>query len=151
MAHIFWLLVAAVMIVLEMISLGLTTIWFAGGAFVAAIIAWAFEAHWIVQILVFAIVSLVLLFFTRPIAKKHLMKSIEKTNVEGLIGTVGCVTATIDNMKAEGTVKLDGKEWWARSVDDSIIEKGELVVVKQISGVKLIVEKKKDAPKSLNE
>ncbi|MDD6328814.1 MAG: NfeD family protein, partial [Lachnospiraceae bacterium] len=118
MAHIFWLIVAAVMIVLEIVSLGLTTIWFAGGALVTALVAWAFEAHWIVQVLVFAIISLVLLIFTRPIAKKHLMKSIEKTNVEGLIGTVGCVTATINNIKAEGTVKLDGKEWWAKSVDD---------------------------------
>lgn len=141
MAQIIWLVVAAIMIVLEIISLGLTSIWFAGGALVAAVVAWL-GAHWVIQVVVFAVVSLVLLIFTRPIAQKHLMKNIEKTNVESLVGTVGYVTTTIDNIKAEGVVKLDGKEWWAKSVDGSTIEAGSLVVVKEISGVKLIVELK---------
>ena len=139
MAQIIWLVIAAIMIVLEIISLGLTTIWFAGGALIAALAAWL-GAHWVIQILVFAAVSLVLLIFTRPVAVKKMMKDIEKTNAEGLIGTVGLVTTTIDNRKSEGVVKLDGKEWWSRSADDSVIEAGNQVVVKEISGVKLIVE-----------
>lgn len=137
---IIWLVLAAILIVSEIVSLGLTTIWFAGGAIVAAIAA-HFGAHWIVQILVFAAVSFVLLIFTRPIAQKHLMKDVEKTNIDGLIGAKGLVTEAIDNTKATGVVVLDGKEWTARTVDGDIIEKDCTVKVESISGVKLMVTK----------
>ena len=137
---IIWLIIAAILIVSEIVSLGLTSIWFAGGAIVAAVIA-HFGAHWIIQILVFAVVSFVLLILTRPIAQKHLMKDLEKTNIDGLIGTIGLVTETIDNTKAEGVVILDGKEWTARSVNGEIIEKDSNVKVDSISGVKLMVTK----------
>ncbi len=137
---IIWLVIAAILIVSEIVSLGLTTIWFAGGAIVAAILA-HFGAHWIVQILVFAVVSLVLLVLTRPIAQKHLMKDVEKTNVDGLIGTVGMVIETIDNAKSKGAVFLDGKEWTARAVNEEVIQKDSKVKVESISGVKLMVSK----------
>lgn len=137
---IIWLVLAAILIVSEIVSLGLTTIWFAGGAIVAAVTA-HFGAHWIVQILVFAVVSFVLLIFTRPLAQKHLMKDMEKTNIDGLIGTIGLVTETIDNAKAEGVVVLDGKEWTARAVDGDVIDKDSKVKVESISGVKLMVTK----------
>ena len=39
MSVVIWLAVAAVMIVVEIVSLGLTSIWFAGGALVAALVA----------------------------------------------------------------------------------------------------------------
>ncbi|MBE5933426.1 MAG: NfeD family protein [Lachnospiraceae bacterium] len=137
---IIWLILAAILIVSEIVSLGLTTIWFAGGAIIAAVLA-HFGAHWIVQILVFAIVSFLLLILTRPIAQKHLMKDMEKTNIDGLIGTSGLVKETIDNTKSEGVVFLDGKEWTARSVNGEVIEADCKVVVESISGVKLMVAK----------
>ncbi len=138
---IIWLIAAAVLIIMEIISLGLTTIWFAGGALVAALMAYL-GLHWIIQVLIFAVVSLLLLLFTRPLAVKHLMKEPEKTNVEGLIGKTGYVTKTINNLKAEGEVKLNGMEWTARSKDDEVIEENEEVIVEEISGVKLVVSKK---------
>lgn len=138
---VIWLIATAALIVMEIISLGLTTIWFAGGALVAALTAYL-RLHWLVQILFFAVVSLLLLFLTRPLAVKHLMKEPEKTNVEGLIGKTGYVTKTINNLKAEGEVKLNGMEWTARSKDDEVIEKDDEVIVDSISGVKLIVVKK---------
>lgn len=138
---IIWLIAAAVLIIMEIVSLGLTTIWFAGGALVAALMAYL-GLHWIIQVLIFAVVSLLLLLFTRPLAVKHLMKEPEKTNVEGLIGKTGYVTKTINNLKAEGEVKLNGMEWTARSKDDEVIEENEEVIVEEISGVKLVVSKK---------
>ncbi len=138
---VIWLIVAAMLIIVEIGTMGLTTIWFAGGAILAAAAA-AFGAKWIVQALIFAVVSLLLLVLTRPIAQKHLMKSQEKTNVESLVGKTAIVTSDIDNLKEEGTVKVNGLEWTARSADDTVIEKGSEVVITSISGVKLIVEKK---------
>lgn len=141
MAIIIWLAIAAVLILFEIVSLGLTTIWFAGGALVAAFAAYL-EAHWLIQIVLFAAVSLILLLVTRPLAVKHLMKDNEKTNVESLVGESGIVIKTIDNIRSEGTVKLNGLEWTARSENDEIIEQDSVVEVKAISGVKLIVAKK---------
>lgn len=141
MEIVVWLAIAAVMIIFELVSLGLTTIWFAGGALVGALAAYL-GASWFIQIILFAVVSLILLIFTRPLALKHLMKSNEKTNAESLIGEAGIVIGTIDNNKAEGTVKLNGLDWTARSENNEIIEKDSMVEVKAISGVKLIVVKK---------
>lgn len=141
MAIIIWLVIAALLVIVEIATMGLTTIWFAGGAIVAALAA-IFEAHWLIQFLVFAVVSLVLLIFTRPIATKHLMKEQEKTNVESLVGQSALVTATINNIKGEGTVKINGLEWTARSKNETVIEEGSEVIIDSVSGVKLIVESK---------
>lgn len=141
MELIIWLAIAVVMIIMEIVSLGLTTIWFAGGALIAALVAFL-GGKLMLQIMVFSVVSLVLLIFTRPIAQKHLMKNTEKTNVESLIGKIGIVTADIRNLELEGVVKLNGLEWSARSEDETDIPKGSKVEVKAVSGVKLIVVKR---------
>ncbi len=135
-----WLGIAAVMVILELVSLGLTTIWFAGSALVAAVFAY-FGAGWIAQLLVFAGVSIILWVFTRPVAQKHLMKETVKTNVESIPGMTGFVTEAINNVKNQGAVLVDGKEWTARSEDNSTIEQNQEIVVVSISGVKLIVKK----------
>ena len=77
MALTVWLIITVVLIVVEIITLGLTSIWFAGGALIAGLISLT-GVHWLVQILVFAVVSAILFVFTRPIATKHFMKNIEK-------------------------------------------------------------------------
>ncbi len=137
---VIWLAIAAAMIIVEIATLGLTSIWFAGGALVSAVVS-CFNDNWLIQLIVFAIVSLVLLLFTKPIAQKRLMKEPEKTNVEGLVGEKAYVTEEINNIKSKGAVKLKGLEWSARSENDEIIEADTEVVVKAISGVKLIVGK----------
>ena len=139
---VIWLSAAALFIILEIITLGLTSIWFAGGSVVAAILA-SFDVNWLIQLIVFAVSSLVLFIVLRPLFSKHLMKNVEKTNIDSYIGMVGIVSIDINNLKGEGQVKLDGKEWTARNADnDEIIEKNSEVVVKSISGVKLMVCKK---------
>ncbi len=138
---IIWLSIAAILVIIEIATLGLTTIWFAGGALIAALAA-NFGANWIIQILVFAVVSLILLVFTRPLAQKHLFKNNEKTNVDSLVGTCANVIVTIDNKKQEGKIMLNGLEWSARAKEDEVIEEGTEVVVEGIQGVKAIVSKK---------
>lgn len=140
---IFWLVLLILCIGIEVLTLGLTTIWFAGGALVA-IFANLLYAPIFVQIILFFVVSLVLLFFTRPIAVKYFNKDRVKTNVESMVGRQAIVTEEIDNMKAVGQVTVNGQEWTARSRDERVkIPEGEIVAVKAISGVKLIVEKVK--------
>lgn len=139
-----WLIFLVVMIVIEIITMGLTTIWFAGGALVAFVLA-LFNVPLVVQIFAFLVVSLVLLFFTRPVAVKYFNKDRERTNIEGMIGTEGITLTEIDNVQEVGRVSLGGKEWMARSSKNGVkIPAGAVVTVKSINGVKLIVEEKRE-------
>ena len=141
---IIWIVVAVVMAIIEALTLGLITIWFAGGARVAAVVA-GFGAPIFVQVILFAVISLGLLFFTRPLLSKSFNKSRTLTNSEGIVGKHAYVTEDIDNVKATGKIKVDGMEWSARTVSDGIhIATGTLVEIKSIEGVKTIVEEIKE-------
>ena len=136
---IIWLVVLAILLVIEFLTLGLTTVWFAGGALVAFLVSLAGGPLWL-QLLLFIAVSVVLLLFTRPLAVKYLNKDVQKTNVDSIPGQKGIVTATIDNLKAEGQVTIQGMEWTARAKNGNTIEKGKVVRVTAVEGVKLSVE-----------
>lgn len=139
MDGIFWLIIVIVMAIIEIITLGLTTIWFAGGALVA-FIASLFGANLAVQVVLFIVVSLVLLAVTRPLAVKFFNKDRESTNAESLIGSRAVVKQEIDNLNARGMVSVNGQEWTARAFEDKIIPQGATVEIMEISGVKLLVK-----------
>lgn len=140
MQPIYWLIVVAVLLVLEILTLGLTTIWFAGGAFVAFLAGICQAPLWI-QILLFLVVSIILLVFTRPIAEKHLNNSREKTNVDSLVGKHGRVLEEIDNFNQTGRVMLNGMEWTARNISsEGKIPTGTKVEVMEIKGAHLVVQ-----------
>ena len=143
LAGIIWIAILIVMLIIEIITLGLTTIWFAGGALVA-FIAGMLGAGVPLQVTLFVVVSLALLAGTRPFAAKFLNKNRTRTNSESLIGETGIVLEDIDNLHATGQVQVNGLEWTARSADDTRIEKGKEVLIEEISGVKLIVKEKKE-------
>lgn len=135
-----WLAILAVLLVTEAITAGLTTIWFAGGALVAAVASY-FGAGLITQLMLLLCVSLVLLIFTRPAAVKFMNKGVTKTNAESLIGRKAVVIQTIDNLAQTGQVRISDIEWMARTSSDGIvIPEKAVVIVKEIQGVKLIVE-----------
>lgn len=137
---IFWLVLLILCIGIEVLTMGLTTIWFAGGALIA-IFAALLHAPIFVQVILFFMVSLLLLFFTRPIAVKYFNKDRVKTNVESMVGRQAIVTSDIDNVQSAGQVTVSGQEWSARSWDDKVrIPTGSVVVVAAINGVKLIVK-----------
>lgn len=137
---VFWLVFLIAAIVIEVMTLGLTTIWFAGGA-VIAILAAMLHAPIAIQVILFLVVSLVLLFFTRPIAVKYFNKDRVKTNVESLVGRQAVVVEEIDNLQGAGQVTVGGQQWTARSVEDKVqIPAGTIVKVMAINGVKLMVK-----------
>lgn len=139
MLTIFWLVLVAIMLVIEIFTLGLTTIWFSLGGVAAAIAAGHNSPLWL-QIVLFAGVSVVVMVLVRPFAVKVLDKSRVKTNIDELPGQKAEVIETIDNEKGSGTVRLRGVEWMARSVDDTVIEEGKVVTIQSVSGVKLLVK-----------
>lgn len=141
MEGIFWLVVIVVMAVIEIVTLGLTTIWFAGGA-LAAFLASLLGASVLVQSILFIVVSVVLLSFTRPWAVEYFNKDRARTNADSLIGETGIVLQEIDNLKAQGMVSVRGQEWTARAADNTVISKETQVEIVEISGVKLLVKEK---------
>ena len=137
-----WLIVFVACIIIEIVTLGLTTIWFAGGALIAAIGAALGAPLWLQSVL-FGVVSLVLLYFTRPVAVKYFNKDRVKTNAESLVGKQAIVISEIDNLQGIGQVTVGGQEWSARTVKEGVIlPTGTVVVIRAISGVKLMVVEK---------
>ena len=135
-----WLAAFVILIGIEAATMALTTIWFAGGA-VAAFLAAVLGVSVQVQLVVFLIVSFILLLFTRPLAMRFVNRETVKTNVDGLIGRRAKVITKIDNNEPSGATVVDGQEWTARSMDDAVtIPVGTHVVIKEVRGVKLIVE-----------
>lgn len=140
MEVISWMVLLVLLVVVELATMGLTTIWFAAGALVATIAA-ACNAPLFIQIALFLIVSVLMLVFTRPVAMKYFNRDRTRTNAESLIGRKGIVTGEINNLKGCGQVTLNGMEWTARTVaEDCTVPEGSVVVIRAIRGVKLIVE-----------
>ena len=140
--RIAWMVLLVAFLLIELATLGLTTIWFAGGSFVA-LLANFMGLSSVVQVVLFLIVSVLLLALTRPVAIRHLNENRTRTNAESLIGRTGIVLEEVDNLKATGCVSVDGQEWTARCAsDDSIITKSQVVTIQAIQGVKLIVTQK---------
>ena len=137
---ILWLVLLILFICVEAATLGLTTIWFAGGA-LAALIAAMLQSSLLVQIILFFLISLLMLFFTRPIAVKYFNRDRIRTNVESLVGRQGIVISEIDNLQGIGQITVNGQEWSARSADAAVkIPVGAVVEIMAVSGVKLIVK-----------
>ncbi len=134
-----WTILAIVFTIAEGMTMGLTTIWFAFGA-LAALIAAALKLNIVIQVIVFLLVSVLTLVYTRPIATKVLKIGSTKTNVSSLIGEKGVVTKAIEAFNT-GQVKVKGQVWTAKGETlETAIAVGEEIVVTHIEGVKLIVK-----------
>lgn len=140
MGVIGWAAAFLVFVVIEVGTMALTTIWFAGGA-LAGLIACLLGAGIELQLVVFAAVSFILLILTRPLALRYVNRQVKRTNAEGLIGSRARITERVDNAAGTGTAVLDGKEWTARALcQGEIIPEGDMAIVRKIQGVKLLVE-----------
>lgn len=134
-----WLVVAIVFAIGEAITPSLTLIWFSIGALAVFVLS-SFIDSILVQIILFAIISITLLF----IATKKIVKKDESykynTNLQGMIGKRGIVKSNILEDKT-GIVVVDGEEWSAISINNDTINEKDIVEVIKIEGVKLIVKK----------
>ena len=135
-----WFALMAIFVIVEAACpFHLVSIWFAVGALAALILSLLDVQIW-VQVVVFLAVSCALLAALRPLVKKFITPKIVKTNIDSVIGSIGLVTQTIDNVKAEGQVKLGAMFWTARSASGGVIPADTLVQVVRIEGVKAFVE-----------
>ena len=138
---VIWLVIAVIMIVIEIVTTGLATLWFAVGAIVAMIMDLC-GAPLVWQIVVMAAVSIVCfalcMIWVRPKLESLRKKNIQRTNADRLIGREGIVIVPLNGTEGKGQVKIDGQIWSAKA--DADIAEGIRVTVKSIEGVKLVVE-----------
>jgi len=136
-----WLWVALVIIfaLIEIFTLGLTTVWFAIAALVMVFLSFL-KISLSVQVLIFLAISALLLVFTRPIAVKKFRMGRVKTNVDSLVGKSALVTRAIGEFE-KGEVKVSGQAWSAHAEDNSAIAEGTKCEVLRVEGVQLIVKK----------
>lgn len=146
METIVWLALIVLFVVVEIATVGLTAIWFAGGAVVALLAQLlGLNIYW--QIVFFIVASAILMTFTRPWALNYFKPRLVKTNYETVVGEDVCLVETVDNMKGTGTAVYKGQEWTARAYETGeIFEAGTIVAVKEIRGVTLYVEESQQMP-----
>lgn len=132
-----WIIIILVLTVLEISTVGLVSIWFIASALVSLILSFFIESFYI-QFAVFVILGLILLITTRPLLAKFIKTKNSSTNLDRVIGMTGIVTEEISK-NTVGEVKVDGKKWSA--ISNKKIAVGQEVIIKDIEGVKLIVEK----------
>lgn len=132
-----WLVIFIVLVIVELLTINLVTIWFAIAA-VFALLVDIITGNTMLEIIVFTVSSFLLLLLTKPLIKKIKVKKIEATNLDMVINKVGIVTEDILDDKI-GEVKVLGKKWSAYS--DTKVLKGERVKILSIDGVRLKVEK----------
>lgn len=135
---IIWAVLGVALLIIESMTVSLTSIWFAIGAFSAMGLAIFHLPLWL-QVISFLVFSIIMAIFTRPFFVKYLKIGKTKTNVDSLIGKEAIVTMEIEPFKT-GQVKLNGQIWTALSEDHMPIEVGKRVEVLRIEGVKLIIK-----------
>ncbi|MGN1205780.1 MAG: NfeD family protein [Eubacterium sp.] len=137
---VIWLVILAIMILIEVVTMGLTTVWFALGSLGAAVVTGLGGGFWL-QFVVFVILSFLSMIVFRPIAMRYFNPAKEKTNIDEVIGKKAVVIEKIDNLHGTGKVRYQGIEWTARSEkENDIIENDTEVVITDVKGVKLMVK-----------
>lgn len=139
MSSFIWLGVAAVMGVIEVLSLGLITMWFVLGA-LAAFLANLLGFDLVVQLVVFFVVSITCLVVLRPVFLKYRKRGEQEE--PDVVGQTAIVVESIDNDRLIGRVETANRMTWAaKSADGTVIPAGSAVVVKDRESIKLIVER----------
>jgi len=146
---ILWIVLIIIFAAVEIGTVGLTAIWFAGGACIA-LVAHLLGMGIYGQVILFIAVSAVLMIFTRPWALRYLKPRLVKTNYEMVVGEQVCLTEAVDNVKGTGTAIYKGQEWTARAYEaNKVFEAGMIVEVKEIRGVTLYVIESRQMPKHM--
>ena len=134
----FWVAVTIICVVIESLTLALTTIWFGISAFVMVFLAFT-PLPFPAQLFIFVALALVLLIFTRPLVKQKLNQKKIATNYERVIGQIAVVTKKITALE-KGSIKLNGMEWTAAVREDIVLEEGSKCIVEEIAGVTAYVK-----------
>ena len=137
-----WLAVVAASLIIEFISMDMTSIWFAIAGLVCLILAAIGGIGWEIQLIIFIVLSAILLIFVRKFTRKLLLHSDadDKTNLDKIVGARTKLLSPITNDE-KGTLSINGVVWNCVSEDGGEVEEGKVVEVVKVASTKLIVKK----------
>mgnify|MGYP001412304245 CR=1 FL=1 len=133
-----WLIIAGVCLIIEIATVGFFVFWFAITALLSL-----FIHNIIAQATIFIIISVILIFLTKPLTDKITKKDKVATNVNALIGQEGIVIKEINSGSNKiGQVKISGDTWSAVTTNDftNTVSAGSTVKILKVDGVNLVVE-----------
>ena len=143
-AWIFWLVLGVGLVIAEVFTLGFVLLWFGIGAVAAAFVGFL-GGGFLLQFLVFAIVSIALTAMSRTIFAKYLSHHDDdamKMGVDSLPGQIGMVTIASKGALKEGAVKVYGSTWTAYPADgETELTEGEKVEVVSVKGSSIYVRR----------
>src|SRR6056297_1453429 len=139
-SEILWMIFGFLLLIAEMFTTTFFIMWFGISALFTALLSWLWIDSFTLQLLLFAVVSFLLVLFTRKLANRMSGEPSRKITQDEIIGKTGIVTETILSDNSKGLVKLNGQQWRAVSEKGTEIERGKKVIVKRLYGVKIYVE-----------
>jgi len=142
-AWMVWVAIGVICMIIEIFTPGFLFMSFGIGAIITGLFSLIPFIKLPFQILVFAIVTFLVFISMRKFSKKLISETSQETNIFALKGKTGIVTKEIP-VDGRGYVKIEGEEWSAVSLDNSLIKKGEKVLIEKVEGNKVIVSPKKE-------
>ena len=133
-----WVAVTIICVVIESLTLSLTTIWFGISGFVMVFLAFT-PLPFVAQLFIFVLLAMLLLIFTRPVVKQKISQKKIATNYERIIGQIALVTKKITAID-KGCIKINGMEWTAAVKEDITLEEGSKCIIEEIAGVTAYVK-----------
>ena len=139
----FWLAVFVIMVIIEAMTIALVSIWCGISALIMIFLSRT-EMPFKWQLLIFLLISVVLMLFTRPFFVKKLKLGKNNMNTESIEGTKMKVIEPISQFQ-KGTVRAqNGVVWNAESTDEEPLASGDICIVKSVKGNTLVVQKVKE-------
>ena len=135
---LYWIAAIIIFVLLEATTASLVCIWFAGGS-LAGLIASLLGANIYWQILIFLVVSVACVLFLRKVALKYVKPEQSKTNLDRIIGETIRITEVSEN--GEGKALVNDVGWKVKTKQGETLQKGDMVTITAVEGVKLIVKK----------
>ncbi len=136
----FWLIIVIALGIFEAVTFNLVSIWFVLSGIITLIVS-LFTDNFLIQFGVFVVLGVIFMLLIKKYLEPKIMANKIKTNLDRIIGMKGVVTEDITDVNV-GEVKVDGKKWSAISKEK--LEKGDLVKILKMNGVKLEVERWKE-------
>lgn len=135
---IFWLIVAGIFFIGEILTVGFLIFWLGVGALVA-LVASLFTQNLFIQTAAFVFSSIILILATKPLTDKFSKKDTISTNVYTLSGKKGIVIEEINPTEGKGQIKVGGEVWSAFCDENLVIPKDSEIEIVKIQGVKAYV------------
>lgn len=136
-----WLIISGICFIVEMATVGFFIFWFGIGAILSMFVSMVCPENIFLQSVIFIVSSVILLFLTKPLVDKFTKKDKKlETNAFSIIGKKGVVIQDINSTYGIGQIKVSGEVWSAKTLNNTIIEKGTEIEIIKIEGVKAVVK-----------